>query len=187
MRIPAPRSIRDIKEQPVYMGDMPLMTDNGTFIINGTERVIVSQMHRSPGVFFDHDKGKTHSSGKYLFAGAGDPVSRLLAGLPSTTARIWLRADRPEAEAAVTTLLYALESTATEQLRAAARPRAKRSIQAKFAAWIRRKSSPISTARWFSITPEGLGAAVRSGCVPRRQAAGAADRCDQPGRWCQVR
>src|ERR1700676_367765 len=62
------RSIRDIKEQPVYMGDMPLMTDNGTFIINGTERVIVSQMHRSPGVFFDHDKDKTHSSGKYLFA-----------------------------------------------------------------------------------------------------------------------
>ena len=62
------RSVRDIKEQDVYMGDMPLMTDNGTFIINGTERVIVSQMHRSPGVFFDHDKGKTHSSGKYLFA-----------------------------------------------------------------------------------------------------------------------
>ena len=62
------RSIRDIKEQDVYMGDMPLMTTNGTFVINGTERVIVSQMHRSPGVFFDHDKGKTHSSGKYLFA-----------------------------------------------------------------------------------------------------------------------
>ncbi len=62
------RSIRDIKEQDVYMGDMPLMTPNGTFIINGTERVIVSQMHRSPGVFFDHDRGKTHSSGKFLFA-----------------------------------------------------------------------------------------------------------------------
>ena len=62
------RSIRDIKEQDVYMGDMPLMTKNGTFIINGTERVIVSQMHRSPGVFFDHDKGKTHASGKLLFA-----------------------------------------------------------------------------------------------------------------------
>jgi DNA-directed RNA polymerase subunit beta len=62
------KSIKDIKEQEVYMGDMPLMTDNGTFIINGTERVIVSQMHRSPGVFFDHDKGKTHSSGKLLFA-----------------------------------------------------------------------------------------------------------------------
>jgi DNA-directed RNA polymerase subunit beta len=62
------KSIKDIKEQDVYMGDMPLMTNNGTFIINGTERVIVSQMHRSPGVFFDHDKGKTHSSGKLLFA-----------------------------------------------------------------------------------------------------------------------
>ena len=62
------RSIRDIKEQDVYMGDMPLMTSNGTFIVNGTERVIVSQMHRSPGVFFDHDRGKTHASGKLLFA-----------------------------------------------------------------------------------------------------------------------
>ncbi|RVQ01430.1 DNA-directed RNA polymerase subunit beta, partial [Sinorhizobium meliloti] len=62
------KSIKDIKEQNVYMGDMPLMTDNGTFIVNGTERVIVSQMHRSPGVFFDHDKGKSHSSGKLLFA-----------------------------------------------------------------------------------------------------------------------
>ena len=62
------KSIKDIKEQDVYMGDMPLMTSNGTFVINGTERVIVSQMHRSPGVFFDHDKGKTHSSGKLLFA-----------------------------------------------------------------------------------------------------------------------
>jgi DNA-directed RNA polymerase subunit beta len=62
------RSVLDIKEQDVYMGDMPLMTENGTFIINGTERVIVSQMHRSPGVLFDHDRGKTHSSGKLLFA-----------------------------------------------------------------------------------------------------------------------
>jgi DNA-directed RNA polymerase beta subunit len=62
------RSVLDIKEQDVYMGDMPLMTGNGTFIINGTERVIVSQMHRSPGVLFDHDRGKTHVSGKYLFA-----------------------------------------------------------------------------------------------------------------------
>ncbi len=62
------RSVLDIKEQDVYMGDMPLMTHNGTFIVNGTERVIVSQMHRSPGVLFDHDRGKTHASGKYLFA-----------------------------------------------------------------------------------------------------------------------
>ncbi len=62
----ATKAIKDIKEQEVYMGEMPLMTDNGTFIVNGTERVIVSQLHRSPGVFFDHDKGKTHSSGKLL-------------------------------------------------------------------------------------------------------------------------
>src|SRR6195256_441525 len=62
------KSVKDIKEQDVYMGDVPFMTNNGTFIVNGTERVIVSQMHRSPGVFFDHDKGKTHSSGKLLFA-----------------------------------------------------------------------------------------------------------------------
>jgi DNA-directed RNA polymerase subunit beta len=64
----AAKSVKDIKEQDVYMGDIPLMTMNGTFVVNGTERVIVSQMHRSPGVFFDHDKGKTHSSGKLLFA-----------------------------------------------------------------------------------------------------------------------
>ena len=62
------KAIKDIKEQEVYMGEMPLMTDNGTFVINGTERVIVSQLHRSPGVFFDHDKGKTHSSGKLLYS-----------------------------------------------------------------------------------------------------------------------
>src|ERR1700752_4421043 len=63
------KTIRDIKEQEVYFGDIPLMTDNGTFLINGTERVIVSQLHRSPGVFFDHDKGKTHASGRLLYSG----------------------------------------------------------------------------------------------------------------------
>ena len=62
------KSVKEVKEQEVYLGDIPLMTDKGTFIVNGTERVIVSQMHRSPGVFFDHDRGKTHSSGKLLFA-----------------------------------------------------------------------------------------------------------------------
>ncbi len=62
------RAVKDIKEQEVYMGEMPLMTENGTFVINGTERVVVSQLHRSPGVFFEHDKGKTHSSGKLLFS-----------------------------------------------------------------------------------------------------------------------
>ena len=61
------KSVKDVKEQEVYMGEIPLMTDNGTFVINGTERVVVSQLHRSPGVFFDHDKGKTHSSGKLLY------------------------------------------------------------------------------------------------------------------------
>ena len=62
------KAVKDIREQEVYMGEMPLMTDNGTFVVNGTERVIVSQLHRSPGVFFDHDKGKTHSSGKLLYS-----------------------------------------------------------------------------------------------------------------------
>ena len=61
------KTVKEIKEQEVYMGEVPLMTDYGSFIINGTERVIVSQLHRSPGVFFEHDKGKTHSSGKLLF------------------------------------------------------------------------------------------------------------------------
>src|SRR5258706_11049416 len=64
----AKKPVKDVREQEVYLGELPLMTDNGTFIINGTERVIVSQLHRSPGVFFDHDKGKTHSSGKLLFS-----------------------------------------------------------------------------------------------------------------------
>lgn len=63
----AKAAIKDIREQSVYMGEIPLMTENGTFVINGTERVIVSQLHRSPGVFFDHDKGKSHSSGKVLY------------------------------------------------------------------------------------------------------------------------
>jgi DNA-directed RNA polymerase subunit beta len=64
----AKKKVKDIREQEVYLGEMPLMTDHGTFVVNGTERVIVSQLHRSPGVFFDHDKGKTHSSGKLLFS-----------------------------------------------------------------------------------------------------------------------
>src|SRR5512134_3789851 len=62
------QSIRDVKEQEVYFGEIPLMTESGTFIINGTERVIVAQLHRSPGIFFEHDKGKTHSSGKLLYS-----------------------------------------------------------------------------------------------------------------------
>src|SRR5271170_4023801 len=64
----AKKPVKDVREQEVYLGELPLMTDNGTFIVNGTERVIVSQLHRSPGVFFDHDRGKSHSSGKLLFS-----------------------------------------------------------------------------------------------------------------------
>ncbi len=113
------RSIRDIKEQPVYMGDMPLMTDNGTFIINGTERVIVSQMHRSPGVFFDHDRGKTHSSGKYLFAARVIPYRGSWLDFEfDSKDLVYVRIDRKR-KLPVTTLLYALESVASEKLREA--------------------------------------------------------------------
>ncbi|MCS6922496.1 MAG: DNA-directed RNA polymerase subunit beta, partial [Elioraea sp.] len=112
------RSVRDVKEQDVYMGDMPLMTENGTFIINGTERVIVSQMHRSPGVFFDHDKGKTHSSGKYLFAARIIPYRGSWLDFEFDAKDIcYVRIDRKR-KLPATTLLYALESEATEKLRA---------------------------------------------------------------------
>src|SRR6185437_15848257 len=113
------RSIRDIKEQDVYMGDMPLMTKNGTFIINGTERVIVSQMHRSPGVFFDHDKGKTHSSGKYLFAARVIPYRGSWLDFEfDAKDHLYVRIDRRR-KLPVTTLLFALDGLATEKLRAA--------------------------------------------------------------------
>jgi DNA-directed RNA polymerase subunit beta len=112
------RSIRDIKEQDVYMGDMPLMTKNGTFIINGTERVIVSQMHRSPGVFFDHDKGKTHSSGKYLFAARVIPYRGSWLDFEfDAKDHLYVRIDRRR-KLPVTTLLFALDSEGTAKLRA---------------------------------------------------------------------
>ena len=111
------RSVRDIKEQDVYMGDMPLMTDHGTFIINGTERVIVSQMHRSPGVFFDHDKGKTHSSGKYLFAARVIPYRGSWLDFEfDAKDLVYVRIDRRR-KLPVTTLLYALDNLNTEKLR----------------------------------------------------------------------
>jgi len=112
------KSIRDIKEQDVYMGDMPLMTANGTFVINGTERVIVSQMHRSPGVFFDHDKGKTHSSGKYLFAARIIPYRGSWLDFEfDAKDLLYVRIDRRR-KLPVTSLLYALDSDATDKLRA---------------------------------------------------------------------
>ena len=102
------RSVKDIKEQDVYMGDMPLMTDNGTFVVNGTERVIVSQMHRSPGVFFDHDKGKTHSSGKLLFAARIIPYRGSWLDIEFDAKDIvHARIDRKR-KIPVTSLLYAL-------------------------------------------------------------------------------
>jgi len=102
------RSVKDIKEQDVYMGDMPLMTMNGTFVINGTERVIVSQMHRSPGVFFDHDRGKTHSSGKLLFAARIIPYRGSWLDFEFDAKDIvYVRIDRRR-KLPVTTLLYAL-------------------------------------------------------------------------------
>ncbi|MGJ3231182.1 MAG: DNA-directed RNA polymerase subunit beta [Oceanicaulis sp.] len=102
------RSVKDIKEQDVYMGDIPLMTDKGTFIINGTERVIVSQMHRSPGVFFDHDKGKTHASGKYLFAARIIPYRGSWLDFEFDAKDILhVRIDRRR-KLPATTLLYAL-------------------------------------------------------------------------------
>jgi DNA-directed RNA polymerase subunit beta len=102
------KSVKDIKEQDVYMGDMPLMTENGTFIVNGTERVIVSQMHRSPGVFFDHDKGKSHSSGKLLFAARIIPYRGSWLDIEFDAKDIvHARIDRRR-KIPVTSLLYAL-------------------------------------------------------------------------------
>ncbi|MBF9047933.1 DNA-directed RNA polymerase subunit beta [Rhodobacterales bacterium LSUCC0031] len=102
------KSVKDIKEQDVFMGDMPLMTPNGTFIVNGTERVIVSQMHRSPGVFFDHDKGKTHSSGRLLFACRIIPYRGSWLDFEfDAKDMVFARIDRRR-KLPVTTLLYAL-------------------------------------------------------------------------------
>jgi DNA-directed RNA polymerase subunit beta len=110
------RSILDIKEQDVYMGDMPLMTHNGTFVVNGTERVIVSQMHRSPGVFFDHDKGKTHSSGKFLFAARIIPYRGSWLDFEFDAKDLaFVRIDRRR-KLPVTTLLMALNSDKTDKM-----------------------------------------------------------------------
>ena len=110
------RSVLDIKEQDVYMGDMPLMTENGTFFINGTERVIVSQMHRSPGVLFDHDRGKTHASGKFLFAARVIPYRGSWLDFEFDAKDIVnVRIDRKR-KLPVTALLYALGMTGEQIL-----------------------------------------------------------------------
>ncbi len=110
------KSVKDIKQQDVYMGDIPFMTSNGTFVINGTERVIVSQMHRSPGVFFDHDKGKSHSSGKLLFAARIIPYRGSWVDFEFDAKDIvYVRIDRRR-KLPVTTLLYALGMDAEDIL-----------------------------------------------------------------------
>src|SRR5215216_2356156 len=112
----AAKSVKDIKEQDVYMGDIPLMTMNGTFIVNGTERVIVSQMHRSPGVFFDHDKGKTHSSCKLLFAARIIPYRGSWLDIEFDAKDIvYARIDRRR-KIPVTSLLFALSIDGEEVL-----------------------------------------------------------------------
>ena len=109
------KSIHDIKEQDVYMGDIPLMTDKGTFIFNGTERVVVSQMHRSPGVFFDHDKGKTVSSGKYLFAARVIPYRGSWLDFEFDAKDLmYARIDRRR-KLPISSILYSLYSKETEE------------------------------------------------------------------------
>jgi DNA-directed RNA polymerase subunit beta len=114
------RSIRDIKEQDVYVGDLPMMTDKGTFIVNGTERVVVSQMHRSPGVFFDHDHGETHATGKYLFTVRIIPYRGSWIDFEfDAKDLIYVRIDRRR-KLPVSSFLYALDSAETAKKRAAA-------------------------------------------------------------------
>ena len=155
------RSIRDIKEQDVYMGDMPLMTDNGTFIVNGTERVIVCQMHRSPGVFFDHDKGKTHSSGKYLFAARVIPYRGSWLDFEfDAKDLVYVRIDRRR-KLPATTLLLALDNDATARSCAEARrARARRSIRPRLSGM-----SPEEILNYF-YEPGRLQARARRAGTP---------------------
>lgn len=141
------RSVKDIKEQDVYMGDIPLMTDKGTFIVNGTERVIVSQMHRSPGVFFDHDKGKTHSSGKLLFAARVIPYRGSWLDFEFDAKDIvFVRIDRRR-KLPATTFLMALGMDGEEILRTFYEtvPYEKRGE-----GWV----TPYKAERWRGVKPE---------------------------------
>jgi DNA-directed RNA polymerase subunit beta len=111
------QNIRDIKEQEIYFGTIPLMTERGTFIINGTERVIVSQLHRSPGVFFDHDKGKTHASGKVLYTARIIPVRGSWVDLEIDPKDVvYVRIDRRRRKFPVTLLLKAFGYSGQEIL-----------------------------------------------------------------------
>jgi DNA-directed RNA polymerase subunit beta len=141
------RSVRDIKEQDVYMGDIPLMTEKGTFVVNGTERVIVSQMHRSPGVFFDHDKGKTHASGKLLFAARIIPYRGSWLDFEFDAKDIvYVRIDRRR-KLPATTFLYALGMDGEEILKTFYDivPYEKRGE-----GWV----TPYKPERWRGVKPE---------------------------------
>ena len=141
------RSVKDIKEQDVYMGDIPLMTDKGTFVVNGTERVIVSQMHRSPGVFFDHDKGKTHSSGKLLFGARIIPYRGSWLDFEFDAKDIvYVRIDRRR-KLPATSFLYALGMDGEEILTTFydVVPYEKRE-----AGWV----TPYKAERWRGVKPE---------------------------------
>jgi len=146
------RSVKDIKEQDVYMGDIPLMTDKGTFIVNGTERVIVSQMHRSPGVFFDHDKGKTHASGKLLFAARIIPYRGSWLDFEFDAKDIvYVRIDRRR-KLPATTFLYALGMDAEEILTTFYDiiPFERREVKGAAAGW----ATPYKAERWRGVKPE---------------------------------
>ena len=141
------RSVKDIKEQDVYMGDIPLMTDKGTFVVNGTERVIVTQMHRSPGVFFDHDKGKTHSSGKLLFGARIIPYRGSWLDFEFDAKDIvYVRIDRRR-KLPATTFLYALGMDGEEMLTTFydVVPYEKREE-----GWV----TPYKAERWRGVKPE---------------------------------
>ena len=146
------RSVKDIKEQDVYMGDIPLMTDKGTFVVNGTERVIVSQMHRSPGVFCDHDKGKTHSSGKLLFAARIIPYRGSWLDFEfDAKDMVFVRIDRRR-KLPATTFLYALGMDGEEILTTFydVVPYEKREAAGDVGGW----ATPYKPERWRGVKPE---------------------------------
>ncbi len=146
------RSVKDIKEQDVYMGDIPLMTDKGTFVVNGTQRVIVSQMHRSPGVFFDHDKGKTHASGKLLFAARVIPYRGSWLDFEFDAKDIvYVRIDRRR-KLPATTFLYALGMDGEEILTTFydVVPFEKRADKDGGGGW----ATPYKADRWRGVKPE---------------------------------
>jgi DNA-directed RNA polymerase subunit beta len=152
------KSVKDIKEQDVFMGELPFMTSNGTFVINGTERVIVSQMHRSPGVFFDHDRGKTHASGKLLFAARIIPYRGSWLDFEFDAKDIvYVRIDRRR-KLPVTTVLYALGLDDEEIL---ATFYASIPVRKARSAW----KLPFEQAKWRGITPTSDLVDAKSGAV----------------------